>query len=550
VLVADGSYRDWNSFDIGLATVGWAFVGSGLYAMRRRPANRLGRVMVAAGVSYLLAQAFRQSTSAVAFTAGAWAGDFWIAVFAWLLLAFPTGRISTAFDWLVVALYAFVLGPLEFVWFLFWDPHSGPGNALVVWPNARIAADIDSIQRFAMALAAVAMAIALLRRWLAAGEALRRALIPVLFGAGSLVLQAILISLDKFQVTVPNLRWYLLAGYCAVPVAVVAGFARARWARGAVAELLVTLQSNPHGDLRAPLAQALGDPSLEVSYWLAKSGSYADAEGRAIDAPAGPGGRATTFIERDGARIAALTHDASLTDDAELLNAVTAAAGMALENGQLQAELKGRLDELEDSRARVIEAGHTERKRLERNLHDGTQQRLVALSMELAILQRRLGEDGEARARVEHARGEITASLAELRDVARGLYPAVLSLNGLPSALKSVTAGAGIPVALTVDVPSRLSEAVEVTAYYVVCECLANVGKHARASAATVTVVRSGAALVVEICDDGNGGADVQGGSGLRGLADRVEALGGALLVRSDSAGTRIRADIPCVPMS
>jgi signal transduction histidine kinase len=347
---------------------------------------------------------------------------------------------------------------------------------------------------------------------------------------------------------VPSIRWLLLAAYASVPVAVIAVVARAHLARTSVADLIVSLHSNTDPtDLRVPLARALGDPQLRLGYWMAKTHSYVDGEGQALDLRIAEPGLAVRFIDRAGQRVAALTYDASLDDNPDLIDAVIAAAGIALENGQLHAELKARLDELTESRARVIEAGQAERKRLERNLHDGTQQRLVALSMELTTLERRLDQGAEARARIRHARDEIAASLDELRDVARGLYPSVLSLRGLPMALKSLAATSKVPVHLDVDVAARLDESVEVTAYYVVSESLANVGKHAQASAVSVRVVRAGSALDVTVADDGIGGADDHRGSGLQGLADRVEASGGQFRVTTAPGhGTRVWATIPC----
>ena len=258
-------------------------------------------------------------------------------------------------------------------------------------------------------------------------------------------------------------------------------------------------------------------------------------------------GRATTLIDRNGKHVAALVHDPSLQDEPELLDAVTAAAGIAVENGRLQAELKARLVELRGSRARVIDAGQKERQRLERNLHDGAQQRLIALSLELSLLAQRVAADPDARKRVIQAREEIAISLEELRDVARGIHPAVLSGHGLEVALESMAARAPVPVRLIVDLDGRLHERLEVAAYYVVSESLANIAKHARATSASVNVTRNNGQVLVEIVDDGIGGADTEAGSGLRGLADRVESLGGRLRVWTpQGGGTRVKAEIPC----
>jgi signal transduction histidine kinase len=214
----------------------------------------------------------------------------------------------------------------------------------------------------------------------------------------------------------------------------------------------------------------------------------------------------------------------------------------------LHAELRARLDELRGSRARIVEAGQTERKRLERNLHDGAQQRLIALSLELGLWEEGVQGDHEASRRLESARREIATSLEELRDVARGLHPAVVSGHGLEVALEQLAARGPVPVRLKVAVGTRLPERLEVAAFYLVSESLANIGKHANATSATVEVSRNDGQVVVEVVDDGIGGADTELGSGLRGLADRVEALEGRLRIWSPKGGgTRLRAEIPCV---
>jgi signal transduction histidine kinase len=252
-----------------------------------------------------------------------------------------------------------------------------------------------------------------------------------------------------------------------------------------------------------------------------------------------------TLIDREGVPVAAMLHDPSLDDEPELLAAATAGAGIALENARLNVELRARLEELRGSRARMIDVANKERQRLERNLHDGAQQRLVALSLELS----ELAEETEAKERLTRARREIAASLAELREIAHGIHPAVVTGHGLDVALEQLAALASVPVRLTVETNGRLPEAIEVAAYYLVCETLANVGKYAEASSVTVDVNRSNGSVVVQVVDDGVGGADTERGTGLRGVADRIEALDGRVRVWSPAGGgTRIQAEIPCAP--
>jgi signal transduction histidine kinase len=334
------------------------------------------------------------------------------------------------------------------------------------------------------------------------------------------------------------------------PLAFLVGLLHARLARSSVGDLFVELRAAPGpSDLRGALARVLRDPSLSLVYWLPEFRSYADDDGRAVELPDPGGDRAMTVIDRGGEPVAALLHDPSLKEEPELLEAVMAGAAIALENAQLHVELRARLEELRGSRARIVEAAGKERQRLERNLHDGAQQRLVALSLELSFLEERLTDDPQARAQLEQARSEVATSLQELRELARGIHPAVVTGHGLRIALEQLVALAPVPVRLNVAVDERLPEAVEVAAYYLVSESLANVGKYARASAASVDVSRANGQVVVEIKDDGIGGADTERGSGLRGLADRVEALGGRLRIWSPGGGgTRVRAEIPCAP--
>jgi signal transduction histidine kinase len=191
-------------------------------------------------------------------------------------------------------------------------------------------------------------------------------------------------------------------------------------------------------------------------------------------------------------------------------------------------------------------AADRERRRLERDLHDGAQQRLVSLSMRLRLLASRLAPGSEAERLLADARNELAAALKELRDLARGIHPAILSDRGLPAALEALTARAPLPVDLVVEPGGRAPEPVELAAYYLISEALTNILKHSDATSAGVSVARRGTRLVVEVADDGTGGADRVTGSGLRGLSDRIEALGGRLEVSSPpDAGTTLRAEIP-----
>ena len=254
-----------------------------------------------------------------------------------------------------------------------------------------------------------------------------------------------------------------------------------------------------------------------------------------------------TILERHGNKVAALIHDPALSEDPALLDAVSSAAGLALENERLLVELRAQLDEVRDSRARIVEAGVTERRRLERNLHDGAQQRLVTLSLHLRMAQETLHDDpAAAEAMLEGVGDDLKQALEELRELARGLHPAVLTDRGLAPALQSLAKRSPFPVEIAGVPALRLPEAVEAALYYVVAESLTNAAKHAGATEGRVELSTTPEMVVVEIRDNGSGGANLTGGTGLRGLVDRVEALGGELRVQSSPRrGTVIRAELP-----
>jgi len=251
--------------------------------------------------------------------------------------------------------------------------------------------------------------------------------------------------------------------------------------------------------------------------------------------------------ERAGQRVGALVHDRAALEEPAMLDAVCAAAGLALENHRLHAEVLTRLEEVRASRARIVEAGDAARRRVERNLHDGAQQRLVALSLTMRLAQGRLRKDPEgAEGLLAGAQDELGRALEELRELARGIHPAVLSDRGLKAALEALAGRSPVPVDLDGTPPDQLPPSVEAAAYFVVAEALTNVVKYAHASQARVSVSRSNGHAIVEITDDGVGGADPDRGSGLRGLADRISALDGTLELSSpEGAGTLLRAEIP-----
>jgi signal transduction histidine kinase len=521
------------------ALVSWivvAYVGCGLVAWTRRPESRFGPLLVAAGLVPALSRlAEADSATLQAFGEGLLLLP--AVLFLHVFLAYPTGRLERPFERLIVVSGYSVILSLDLVRLLF-ELTGRDGDVVVL------------VQRAAVALVVLGAVGALISRRRASGPPIRRSLelLVVCFGLALVALVAGTVMLSVDAPGRHEVRWVAFALVGIAPVLLLAGHLRARLARSAVGDLFVELRRDPApAELEQALARALGDPSLTLAYWLPEFGAYADPDGRAVTLPVPSEARALTFIKRDGVRVAALVHDPALDEEPELLDSVAAALSMSLENAHLHVELRAQLEELRGSRARIVESAQGERQRLERNLHDGAQQRLVALSLDLGLLEEQLAGDRSAMKRVHEARREVRASLDELREIARGIHPAVVTGHGLAVALEQLAARAAVPVRLKVDVPGRVSEAVEVASYYVVAESLTNVSRYAQASKATVDVSRSKGFVLVEVTDDGIGGADTERGSGLRGLADRVEALGGRLRVWSPTGGgTRVQAEIPC----
>ena len=273
---------------------------------------------------------------------------------------------------------------------------------------------------------------------------------------------------------------------------------------------------------------------------------YVDAGGSPAELPGEDDPRRTvTEIDHHGSHVAAIVHDRA--QDADTVRAAGAATALMLENQRLDAELRARLVELRASRARLVEAADGERRRIERDLHDGAQSRLVALALNLRLARMRVTDGTDTAALLDGSIDELGQSLKELRDLARGIHPVVLSERGLEPAVRALAARAPVPVDIVGRATGRLPAAVETAAYFVVSEALTNVSKYAHAEHATVRVERVDGQLLVEVSDDGVGGASAGDGSGLRGLADRVAALSGTLEVSSPPGqGTRLRAQLPC----
>jgi signal transduction histidine kinase len=542
---------------VAVLVVGWSFIGVGLFAWRRRPDNRVGMLMAGTGFAWLVS-GVGLSDLPLMFAVGKVLGSLFLAIFLHLLLAFPSGRLQSRMErHIVAAAYALTTVGLIPLW-LFADPaeldcQECPDNLLLIEGNETLFNSISAVVNLIGAALIGAVLFILVRRWRRATPGQRRFLVPV-YSAGvavTIVMIGVVVVQTSGSLSTDTLDAVVLATvvpFGLVPYMFLATLVRARMIQsGAVGELIARMGEAPRrGELRDELVRALRDPTLELVYWLPDDERFVDARGRPVELP-GPGsGRGVTRIERDGGLVAAILHD-DLVIDREL-DAIGAAAAMALENERLDAELRAKVAELRDSRSRMLRIGLEERRRLERDLHDGAQQRLVSMALSMRLARDRMRDDPDSAARMlDGASEELDAALDELRELARGIHPAVLSDRGLEAALEALARRAPLPVELKQQAHERLPESIELAAYFVVSEALTNVAKYAEASQATVNVQRANGRLVVEVADDGVGGADPDNGTGLRGLADRLAVIEGRLEVESPPGrGTTIRARIPC----
>jgi signal transduction histidine kinase len=494
-------------------TVGWTLIGCGLVASRRRPESHTGRLMAATGFTWFLG-----NFASVGVATLAWAATHLVYLhrgpLVQLVLAYPFGR-----------------------------PASRPVRGAVAVGYA-----VAVTSTWHSAGATIVLAVALLavcaREYVrAVGGARRARLIALQAAAGlSLVLAgtaAARLLLPSEEVGGPALLVYDVA-LCVLA----GGLLVAPWQRAAVADLVVELGEVRSDTVRGELSRALGDPSLEIGYWLPDRAVFVDAEGRLLSLPEPGSGRSVTTVEREGQPVAVLVHDPAVLEGAGLVEAVTSAAQLAAANARLRAEVQARVVELGASRRRILAARDEERRRLERRLHEGAEAQLAKLALTLRRGQG-LAAGKQARDQIGRAEEQLVRTLEELRRLARGLHPRVLAEHGLTDALAALAKDFPLPVQINVA-SIQLPQRVAVAAYFVCAEALANVVKHAAAARVAVAVTASEDRVKVEVVDDGVGGADAARGSGLRGLADRVETLGGTLQVESvPGHGTRLAAEIP-----
>jgi signal transduction histidine kinase len=548
------------------AVTGVVIAVAGLIAWDRRPGRRTGRLLVIAGYLWYVGSLYEffPPASSVPFLSFVLRG-YYDVLLAWVILSFPGDRLESRWDRAaVVALLATML--VRTAWRLIGtqpgvgtgNPPDAPANPMLLISDVGAFIHVDIVLTFVVGLALVGVAAAVVRRRGAIRPGARWVTDPVLIGgflwavlaAAYTIGSSVGFWLEIEIVPTDGPGWtaqYLVR--MLGPIGLLVGALRLRRRTNAVVGVMAGRAGPPRGpELETALRAALDDPTLVLLY-PAGDGGWVTAAGQPVSLPTLDAGRAATILESDGRVCGAVVHDSLLLDDTTVVRTLAAVVRLAVENERLEGDLQTQLDEVRASRARIVEATDLERRRLERDLHDGAQQRLVALAVSLRIIQGRLGEGvaPEVASELEAAAEEVRGAIAELRELAHGLDPAILREAGLGAAVQSLADRSPVPVTVEMALPDRLPLSVETTAYFVASEALANVAKHSGASVAVVRASRLDDWLQLEVADDGVGGAD-PGGAGLRGLMDRIAAVNGRFDLHTEpGGGTRIAVAIPCV---
>ncbi|RBY82888.1 sensor histidine kinase [Geodermatophilus sp. TF02-6] len=529
--------------------VAWVYAGAGLLAWWRRPRNRFGAVLLLGAFAWLAAD-LANVPNRVLIAVGTVLATAPLAVVIHLLLAFPSGRLLTPASRVVVAAAYVVALVLQAPLYLFTGAPA-PFDLLVVADRPDLAATGARVQQAAGGVVLLATAGILVARLRRATPAQRRVLAP-LAAYGTLAVPSLSVIANWIAPayglrpeTVALVQLTVLAG---IPVAFTLGVLRGGFTRTKEIEELAEWLGASGGarlSLSDALARTLGDDSLQLVFRA--HDRYVAADGVPVELPEPGSGRRAVEIELAGRRVGAIVYDATLIADAELVRTAGRVVAIAVDRERLTAELRASQDALRLSRARIVEAGDRERRRIARDLHDGLQVRLVLLAMDAQQVAEGPGAPAGTREAAVALRVGIDAAAAELRRLVHAVMPAALIERGLAAATEDLVDRMPVPTRLDLGaIDDRLAPAVESTAYFVVAEGLTNALKHARARHLLVRLASTDGRLVVEVHDDGVGGASASG-SGLHGVADRVDTLGGRLQVRSAvGGGTVLVAELPC----
>jgi signal transduction histidine kinase len=534
-----------------------SFIVVGLIANRRSREDRVAWVMIAAGFA-AIPIGLQSTDMRVPLTVGVLASHLMPVLIGHLLMIYPSGRFESKFQRIVISLGyvdALLLAwPAIFVLAFQLECESCGANPLLVRADEQMFNAISAGRLTIDALLVIGLAIALTQRWYASVPTRRSVLAPVIWSGGLTIAIFALTFVSAIagasEELVRNLNLAILSLSLSIPCSVAYGLVHSRFTRaGAVSDLVATLARGEslEEDLRDVLARALQDPTLELAYWLPDRKHFVDSGGQPVESPHAHSRRRWQTVNSNGEMIAAIIYDDTMGDQTRLVEAAAGAAALSLENKRLEAELRAHVKDLEASRVRLVEATDAERQRFERDLHDGAQQQLLAIAMRLNRARSKLPDDPEGASELfERAVLALTDATVELRKIARGLHPANLSSDGLAGALLGLVDRSPVPAEIISVPQGRLPEQIEATVYFLVAEALTNAARHSKAMHVTVAVAERDDLIHLEVRDDGVGGADVDTGSGLAGLVERVSAFGGTLTVVSpEGAGTILTAALP-----
>ncbi|MDQ0735689.1 sensor histidine kinase [Arthrobacter agilis] len=529
----------------------WVYVAAGLVAWWRRPSNRMGALIVIGGLA-LFAGSLADTTVPVLPVIGTITATAVLAVAFHLLHAFPSGRLRSRASRVTVAAGYGVALVLQAPLYLF-DPGAPAPLSVADRPDLLMLG--STVQRACGIAVAVATTAILARRLIRSDAAHRRVLGPLFaYGIVAVILIPASASLFEAVLGMPALvraavQAVLLGG---IPVAFALGVLRGGFARTGELEELGTWLGTTGGarpSLTAALRHALGDASLDIVFWVPDSRTWVDAAGARVGLPTAGDERSSVEVEVGGRTVGAIVYDASLLADPDPVRTAGRVVAIAVERERLTAELLASQDALRASRARLVATADRERRRIAQNLHDGLQVQLVLLALEAQQVANAPGSTPDTREQATSLRKGIDDAAADLRRLVHDVMPSTLIEQGLSAATEDLVDRIPVPTRLHLGITDgALPGAIESTAYFVVAEGLANALKHSRAGAFTVRIERRGDRLLVEVHDDGVGGASFTAGRGLRGLADRVEVVNGRLEMQSALGhGTRLSAELPCV---